>query len=1103
MKSHDKLIIGLIAIVVTGLLSCSTPQNPDKGKTIDGLVFQLLNSNQTGVTFANNIVEDNQYNHLVWSHVYSGAGVAVGDINNDNLPDLYFSGNIVSDALYLNKGNMQFEEITDAAGLKRDGRWSTGVTFADVNQDGFQDIYVCRLGWTLNPNDRRNLLYINNGNNTFTEQASTYGLDDGGFSIQASFFDMDKDGDLDMFLANQPPDPRLLSRFGVDPEEDKQRWQDRLYQNDGNNKFKDISRAAGVDGHGYGLNVVASDLNGDNLIDLYVTNDYDGGDFLYMNNGDLTFTNTINESIKHISNFAMGSDVADYNNDGYLDILAVDMASADHVRSKTNMGSMSSTVFWNYVETGKHYQYMFNTLQKNNGNGTFSELGQIAGISKTDWSWGALMADFDNDAYKDIVVTNGIQRDIRNNDFQYKIKKFNEQGQRDFRVMDVVNLVPSNPISNFLFKNNGDLTFTNVSKDWGFDHPGFSHGIAYADFDLDGDIDLVINNNSAPASIYENKQGNRNNYVRFKLVSGKKDLVVLNAQVTVKQANQTQMHEATATRGFMSASEPVLHFGLGNNEKIEEVQVRWPNGKWTILKDVEANKTHVLRMEKAADTAPAKIKPAVVFKELAEDAGLDFVQKENDFDDFEREILIPHKQSQHGPHISKGDVNGDGLEDFFIGGAIGSSSVLFLQQQGGSFERAESQPWNNEKEKEDLGSVLFDADNDGDLDLYVVSGGSEFKPADKRYEDRFYRNDGKGNFSKTNGVIPKINVSGESVIAADFDADGDLDLFVGGRLVPGKYPAPADSYLLENNNGKFKDITEAKAPALRKLGLVTDAVFSDYDGDKDLDLIVVGEWMKISVFNNDGNEFTEETEDLGLDHSRAWWWSIEEGDFDKDGDMDYVLGNLGKNTKFKASDEKPFMVYGNDFDGNGSNDIVLANYYGDKVVPVRGRECTSQQMPFVADKFPTYEGFANASIENIYPEEELESAVKYEVHSFKSILLLNENGKFKKVYLPMEAQYAPLQDVAVLDIDKDGNLDILGVGNMYGAEVETMRYDAGIGVCLMGDGSGGFKPVDVSESGFFTPGDARSISVLNNGQNPTILVGNNGGKIQGFVKQQR
>ena len=1094
----NTLIPGILSLSLFLIFLSGCSDNPGPVKPIEGKVFELLDASQTGVSFANNIVENEQYNHLMWTHVYTGGGVGTGDINNDGLADIYFAGNIVGDALYLNKGDMKFEEITTIAGIKNDGKWSSGVTFADVNADGFQDIYVCRLGFSMNPNDRRNLLYINNGDNTFTESAKEWGLDDGGFSIQASFFDLDKDGDLDMFLANQPPDPRLVAKYQIDPEADKSKWQDRLFRNLGNGKFMDISRASGVDGYGYGLNVIASDLNGDNLIDLYVTNDYDAGDFLYINNGDLTFTNTINQSIKHISNFAMGSDVADYNNDELLDIVVVDMASSDHFRSKTNMGSMSPSTFWNYVKEGKHYQYMFNTLQLNNGNGTFSELGQIAGISKTDWSWSTLMADFNNDTYKDIIVTNGIQRDIRNNDFQYKIKKLNEQGQTEFRIMDIVNLVPSTPISNYMYKNNGDLTFSNKTSEWGFDHPGFSHGAAYADLDLDGDIDLVINNNSAPASIYENKQGNRNNYVRFVLKSDNNDIRTLNAQVTVKHDDQTQIQELTVTRGFMSASEQALHFGLGKSNKIDEVQVRWPNGKWSILKDVKINKTHVLDLKDAGSTAPAKIQPKAFFKEITKESGIDFVHLENEFDDFEREILIPHKQSTHGPHISKGDVNQDGLDDFYVGGAAGTSGFLYLQQQGGQFIKAEKQPWSGDIEKEDLGSVFFDADADGDLDLYIVSGGSEFNPGDKRYLDRFYKNDGKGNFTKSNNAIPAINVSGESVTASDFDSDGDMDLFVGGRLIPGKYPAPADSYLLQNDNGKFTDITDQSAPGLRKLGLVTDAVFSDYDGDSDLDLIVVGEWMKITVFKNNDNRFENVSDELGLENSSGWWWSIEEGDFDNDGDMDYVVGNLGKNTKFKASKEKPFMVYGNDFDENGSNDIVLANYYGDKVVPVRGRQCSSEQMPFVAEKFPTFEGFAKATVETIYPEEGLESAVKYEVKSFKSVFLRNDNGHFEKIPLPIEAQTAPLQDIAVLDFDNDGNLDILGVGNLYGAEVETMRYDAGIGICLLGDGKGGFKPLNVLQSGFFAFEDARSISILK-GDRTTILVGNNNSGMQAFT----
>ncbi|MFT5263055.1 MAG: hypothetical protein ACI8YQ_001795 [Polaribacter sp.] len=1093
----------LLLSVLVSIFSCKNETKEIDNQIASGPLFEEVPQQQSGISFANNIIETQQSNHLMWSAIYNGAGVATGDINNDGLADIFFSGNLTNDALYLNKGNMQFTDITSLAGIRADGQWSTGVTFADVNQDGYLDIYVCRTGASLNSVDRKNLLYINNGDLTFTESAKKYGVADEGFSTQASFFDMDKDGDLDFFLTNQPPDSRLISRFKINMEENKAQWSDHLYLNTGKGKFEEIAEAAGVDGYGYGLNVVASDLNGDNLTDLYITNDYYEPDFMYINNGNNTFTNTINQSIKHISNFAMGSDVGDFNNDGLPDIGVVDMAAADHFRSKTNMSSMQPDLFWKLVNTGNHHQYMFNTLQLNNGNGSFSEIGLMAGMSKTDWSWSFLMCDFDNDGFKDISITNGIQRDIRNNDFQYNIKALNAKGQTQFMPLDVVNMIPSQPISNYVFKNNGasknaehSLHFSDATTDWGFYKPGFSSGMALADLDNDGDMDAVINNTSATASIYKNNTGNQNNYIRFKLKKGKDQIAGLNAKVTIHYKGQLQTVEITPTRGYLSASETVAHFGLGTVKKIDKVTIHWLDGKWSILNDLKINKTHTVDYSSATPTPPADKKSPVYLAEVTDKINFQHLHQENDFDDFEREILLPHKQSQHGPHISAGDVNGDGLEDFFVGGAAGFSGVLYIQNQTG-FAKAKSQAWTKDKAQEDLGSLFFDADNDNDLDLYVVSGGSEFEAGDQLYQDRLYLNDGKGSFNKNSKALPNMRTSGEAVNTADFDQDGDLDLFVGGRIVPGKYPAPENSYLLQNNNGIFKDITNEAAPELKKLGMVTDALFSDYDGDGDQDLIVVGEWMKINIFQNDNNSFTNKSDALGLADSRAWWWSIVPADFDKDGDMDYLVGNLGKNTKFKASPEKPFMIYGNDFDQNGTNDVVLANYSGEEVVPLRGRECSSQQMPFIAEKFPTYEGFAKATLESIYSSEALNESVKYEITSFGSILLRNEGDHFEQVQLPAMAQIAPLRDFIVTDINKDGHMDAIGVGNMYPAEVETIRYDAGIGLCLLNDGTGGFQAMTSNKSGFFAPHDARSITVVK-GTSDFILVGNNQEKVQVF-----
>lgn len=1086
----------ILLTFVLFLNACQTEQPTQQGDNTSPL-FQLIPPNQSGIDFANMLHENDDMNYLRWAPFYMGAGVGIGDLNNDGLPEVYFAGNVQGDALYLNKGNLKFENITRNAQIRNFGKWSAGVTMADVNNDGYLDIYVCKYGPSLDPEDRRNVLYINNGDLTFTESAKAYGIDDGGFSTQATFFDMDKDGDLDLYLLNQPPDTRLISRFKLDPEVVLTANTDKLFRNDGQGKFTDISDAAGINNSGFGLNVVATDIDQDGWTDLYISVDYDQPDYLFMNNRNGTFTNKLPNTINHISNFGMGSDVADYNNDGLLDIAVVDMASEDHFRSKTNMGSMRPNVFWKNVADGKHYQYMFNTLQINNGNGTFSEVGQVAGMSKTDWSWSILIADFDNDGLKDISITNGIKRDVRNNDFNYHIKERNKQGQKDFLVQDILNIMPVNPLSNYIFQNNGDYSFTNKAKDWGFDQPGFSNGMAYGDLDNDGDLDLVISNVDAPASLYNNTDGNQNNYIRFKLETEKNKLA-LNAILKIEHQGTIQIQELTHTRGYFSASEPILHFGLGQINKVDKVTVKWTNGTWTVLKDIKINQLHTLSQKDAThDTQPNSQKPVSILADVTAKKTIDYTHQENDYNDFEKEILLPHKQSENGPYLAHGDVNGDGLEDFFVGGAVGYSGVLFLQKEDNTFKKSANQVWQQDKSCEDLGSLFFDADGDQDLDLYVVSGGNEYQNGSPQLQDRLYTNDGKGNFTKATNALPAIKESGQCVLAADIDGDGDQDLFVGGRLIPGQYPQAANSYIFLNENGTFTNATETVAAGLTGLGLVTDATFEDYDGDKDLDLVVVGEWMPISIFENEGGKFTNVTDDFGLSDSNGWWWSIASGDFDQDGDLDFVVGNLGKNTKFKATSEKPFMVYGSDFDNNGTNDIVLANYYKDKVVPVRGRECSSEQMPFIAEKYPTYEGFANASLENILPPTLLKTAAQYQVKSFKSIFLKNDSGKFTKVPLPMEAQFFPVRDIAVLDVNNDKHLDLLMVGNLYGAEVETMRYDAGIGLCMLGDGKGGFNPLKVGESGFFVPGDSRDIAVLG-GKTPYILTSTNQGKIQCF-----
>ncbi|WP_332243926.1 VCBS repeat-containing protein [Flavivirga spongiicola] len=1075
-KNISYLILAFIL-----LASCNKGRSLHPNELIGG--FDQHFEDKTGIGFNNAIKENDSLNHFFMMQVYNGAGVAIGDINNDGLSDIYFCGNQVNDRLYLNKGNFEFKDITETSGIAKVPGWSTGVTMADINADGLLDIYISRSGPSMRLKDRQNLLYINKGNNTFVESSKKFGLADYGFSSQALFFDMDNDNDLDMFQVNQPPDPRLIERNGVSKKR-KKYYTDRLYRND-NGRFRNISEEAGINKLAYGLSVSASDFNNDGYIDLYVANDYDTPDYLYFNNGDGTFKNVINKSLRHISRFSMGSDAGDINNDGWIDISTLDMASEDHYRSKTNMGSMSTEAFNKIVAQGEHYQYMHNTLQLNHGNGQFSDVGALAGVGKTDWSWATLIADLDNDGWKDIVVSNGIKRDIRNNDFTAQVIANLKQGNTDYLSMSKT--APSVPMSNYIFKNDKALGFKNTSKDWGFDKPGFSNGMAYGDLDNDGDLDIVTNNMGSSAFVYENKA--TGNYLKFKFEGPKKNKFGYGTKVVLKQDDITQTNENIVTKGYLSSVESGVFFGLGKDTDVKEIEIIWPDGKTQLLENVPANQTITLKyndpeVELALNT---DVKP--IFKSIAASyIGINFIHKEAIYNDFEKQTLLPHKLSQNGPFITVGDINNDGIEDFFIGGASGQSGVLYTQNKNGTFIEGKSQPWQKDKDMEDLGGVFIDIDNDNDLDLYVCSGSNEFEVNSKLLEDRLYVNTGNGSFIKSNNHIPKIYESTETVKVMDIDGDGDKDLFVGGRLIPGRYPFPAKSYFLINENGYFKDKTNDIAPALNNCGLITDATFTDFDKDGDHDLILVGEWMPITVLENTKGKFNDITTKLGLDKSQGMWWSITSGDIDNDGDDDYIIGNLGKNTKYKATLEKPFKIYANDFDGNGTNDVILAKPYKNDYVPLRGRECTSQQMPYVANKFKDYHSFASSKLMDILPKDKLEGAAKYIINSFESILLLNNNDHFIQKTLPIEAQVSPIKSSIITDANNDGFQDVFVFGNHYPVEVETVRYDAAIGLLMLGNGTGNLKSVSALKSGINIPYDSRDAQMIQTQNNKSLLL---------------
>ena len=1026
-------------------------------------------------------------------------------INNDGLPDIYFGGNQVPDRLYQNLGNLHFKDISKGIQPNRNHTWSTGITMVDINRDGWLDIYVCK-NVNNNTDLSTNLLFINNGDLTFTEKAAAYGLDDKGYSVEATFFDYDKDGLIDVYLVNQPPS--LGNRRGnkINLDHVSLLYSDKLYKNMGKGEFTDVSDYADTRNLAYGLSATTGDFNGDGWPDLYVANDFDLPDHLYINQQNGKFKNRINQAAKHISNFSMGTDLADYDNDGLLDIMVLDMVAEDHKRIKTNMGGMEPKDFWKIVNKGWHYQYMFNTLQRNNGNGTFSEVAHMAGVSNTDWSWGPLLADFNNDGWKDLFVTNGIKRNMRYSDLDKTYSKRLDSLELEAKrkgvklndlidVIEFVEMAPTDKLPNYIYENMGDLTFQKRVESWGMEKESLSNGAAYADLDLDGDLDLVVNNIDEEAYLYRNnsmEQGGAN-FLRLQVTSP--EMVVYGTKVELYLDEKIwQFQELTNTRGYMSKSEDVVHFGLAHQALVEKVVVIWPDEKKLILENVPANQVVTVSSEDASSSSEIKDAGSLLFTK-AVGLGLEYLHRENSFNDFEREVLLPHKMSNFGPGLAVGDVNGDGLEDFYIGGALGFSGALFIQRSDGRFEKDETAFQDDLKAFEDLGAVFLDVDNDGDLDLYVVSGGNEPEEGDDRLQDRLYMNSGKGGFRWQPERLPDLRTSGSCVVPQDFDQDGDLDLFVGGRVVPGKYPRPAKSYLLRNDAGTFKDVTAEIAPDLARPGLVTAAVWTDFNHDGTADLVVTGEWMPVKMLANQSGRFTDVTKKAGLANATGWYFSLATADFDRDGDQDLIAGNLGLNYKYKASEEEPFEVYSDDLDDDGSLDIVLSYYEHGEPFPVRGRSCSSRQIPALKEKFPTFESFGEANLFDVYGDG-LQQAFNYKAKNFATLYFENKgNGQFEQYPLPNEAQLSSVNSILARDFNDDGHVDLLIAGNLYASETETPRNDAGMGLYLEGDGKGNFKPVPLLQSGFFAPHDVKDMKMIKvgkgNDQREVILVANN------------
>jgi hypothetical protein len=1099
-------------VIVPSILFLCIACNSDKASK-NPLLFQKLSSERTKVAFENTLTESDTFNYFLYPYIYMGGGVSVGDFNNDGLTDIYLVGNMVPNRLYLNRGNFIFEDVTEISNTGGGNRWKLGSTICDINSDGLLDIYVCVSGLSTN---RENLLFVNQGVNkdgipVFKEEAKKYGINDPGMSTQGTFFDYDNDGDLDLYVANYP-----ITNFKATPYVYKQmmrnvKWIDsgHLYRNNGDSSFTDVTKESGLLAYGLTLSATVSDFNQDGFKDIYISNDFTCPDYFYFNNGDGTFSDKAGEVLGQTSFYGMGVDVADYNNDGLLDIMQIDMAPEDNKRAKMNMSSMQPADFEEMVKHGLHHQYRYSTLNLNRGilkNNLpfFTNAAWIAGVTSTDWSWAALFADFDLDGWKDLYISNGSRRDMNDADYFNKIGKsdYFSKGLSKSELLNNVRNMPSKPLANYIFRNNGDLTFTRYNKQWNITEPSFSNGVAYADLDNDGDLDLIVNNIDQEAFIYKNNASEikSGNYLKLRFDGTPENRMGIGSVVTIWCDAKEQMSELTLTRGYLSSVEPIIYFGLAKDSIIDSLKVQWSDGKVQTLTNINANQCLTLHAANAKTVQKKKEIKDQIFKEITDEVQFGFTHKQNNFDDFKYQVLLPYKLSQLGPYIAVGDVNNDKLDDFFIGNASMSPGELFIQNKDGSF-RVQKGPWEQDSIYEDAGCLFFDADNDGDLDLFVVSGGNEFPEGSEKYNSRLYINDGKGNFTKSKDALPVITTSGSCVKAIDFDNDGDLDLFIGGRQIPGKYPFPARSFILENRtvNGvvKFTDVTKEVAPDLLNEGMVTSAFCGDIDNDHWTDLVIAGEWMPVCIYKNINGKFKKTT----IEGTKGWWFSIDGADFDKDGDLDLVAGNIGLNCRYKASKDKTFDVYAADFDKDGKWDIVLSYYQGNKQFPLRGRDSFIRQNPGIAIKFPTYEEFGESTVSDIYTQKALDEALHLQAETFASCYFENDGkANFTMHKFPNEVQLSSTNDMIIDDFNKDGNLDILAAGNLFNMEIVTPRNDGSIGVYMEGDGRGGFKIKPASETGFFAPNDVKSLALVHlYNKEQAILVGNNNAKLQIFL----
>lgn len=1086
-------------------------------------LFSSIPASKTGVDFDNHITEDKNFNIIEYLYFYNGGGVACGDINNDGLVDIYFSSNQNSNKLYMNKGNFKFEDITDKSGTKGIGNWKTGVTMADINGDGYLDIYVCGVGNYKNFNSQNQLL-INNGDLTFSDKTEEYGLQFKGFSTQTIFFDFDLDGDLDCYLLNHSVHSAssyvsVTNRVKSDSLSGDQFFRNELISNGKNSRttrFVNITKGAGILSSrlGYGLGVGVSDVNLDGYPDIYVSNDFQENDYLYINNKNGTFKQVLEKSLAHSSRFSMGNDIADVNNDGRPDIVTTDMLPRDEAVIKTSAGEDAYEVYKYKLKFGYHYQVARNCLQFNrfisDSLVTFSDLAPLAGVEATDWSWSPLLADFDNDGLKDLFVSNGIFR--RPNDLDYINFISNQAIQDSLKTIEssdlgILNSMPDGKVANFVFKNVDGIHFKDVSTDWGINVPSFSNGSAYADLDNDGDLDVVVNNINEPAFVYQNND--KSSSITINLIGGQPNSFGIGAKILTYSGGKFQYHEVSATRGFSSASDTRVIVGIENSVKADSVLVVWPGGRFQKLNNIEAGKLISVKQSDAKLTFNycRLVSSQRILEPLPKPFIPNFIHKEDDYNAFNNEGLIPHMLTTQGPPLAQGDVDGDGLSDVFMGGGKDQSASIFFQTRQGEWKEKFTKDFVSDAFAEDVAAELFDADGDHDLDLLVAAGGQDPSNKPQDLTPRLYKNDGRGNFQRDDNSIPRVILNASCIKPFDYDGDGDLDVFVGASVMPFLYGMAPQSYLLQNDGkGNFSDVQNWLGsswfdnPTQVRSGLVKDATWTDVNLDGRVDLILVGEWMPITILiQNFNHQFENQTEQFGTKLTSGLWNAVEAFDFDGDGDDDYVLGNLGQNSRLRVSAEKPLIMYLGDFDSNGGSDHILVYYNGDKSYPFASRDQLIKQLPGLKKKFLRYKDYRNVNLEDIVTPQQKGNSARMQVEVLSSSYLRNDKGKLARVDLPAEAQLAPVFAIAMEDVNNDGFKDLIVGGNLDAVQPDFGRYDASIGLILLGDGKGNWKALDTQESGFLVKGETRHIRVVSNFKKEKIvLVSRNNQSMEGF-----